>query len=112
VVAGQKAYKYISEDIYLTYGNKWIFIYHGNNFPKRMYHVLYSKKGDVSKDWKAFSEELIFKEERLVVYARTKNLKKYGVEKAFFSHDSDTLGIHFKSYLKFKDSLHITQKKQ
>lgn len=110
LVAGQRVTQYPKENMYLTYGNKWLFIYKGKNFPKRMYHVQYSKKGDVSKDWAAFAKESLFKNEKLVVYAKNKTLKKYGIEKALFAHDSDTLNLHFKAYFKFKDSLHITQK--
>ena len=45
LVGGQKVYCLNKEKIYFTYGKTWLFFYHGNQLPKRMYHVMYSKRG-------------------------------------------------------------------
>ncbi len=110
LVADQKAYKYLDQNMYLTYGSKWIFIYKGKQFPKRMYHVVYSKKGDINPKWKAFLNENQFKDDNLVVSVNPARAKKYKLETALFAHNSDSTNIHVKSYFRSLDSLHITKK--
>lgn len=110
LVADQKAYIYPQQNMYLTYGSKWIFIYKGAQFPKRMYHVVYSKKGDINKKWKAFLNEKTFKDENLIVGVNPARAKKYKLETALFAHNADSSKIHIKSYFRSLDSLHITKK--
>lgn len=110
VVAEQKVFRLKEDNVYFTYGKTWLFIYHGANFPKRMYHVVYSKKGDIHPRWAQFLNEQVFSDEKLVVYANTKRWKTPGIAAAMFAHDADSVQMHFKTYVRTEDSLYVVEK--
>lgn len=99
-----------SEQMYFAYDKKWLFIYKGNQFPKRLYHVKFAERDDIKGSWKAFESEKIFRGENLVVYSNSKKLKKYGVETALFSHNSDSSSVYLKTYIRNTKPLGISFK--
>lgn len=110
IVSEQKVYRLKDDNVYFTYGKNWLFVYHGSNFSKRMYHVVYSKKGDINPRWQNFLKDPVFADEKLVVCANTKRWKVKGIASALFAHDADSVQLHIKSYIRTEDSLHITAK--
>lgn len=110
IVGGQKVYKLNKTNVYMTYGKLWMFIYHGTQLPKRMYHVIYSKKGDTHAEWTRFLETKKFAKENFVVFSNWKKMKDKGIETAVFAHDADSAQFHLKAYIKTNDSLYFSQK--
>ena len=110
IVGQQKVFSFKGKQSYITYGKDWIFMYKGKNLPKRMYHVIYSKKGDISIAWKAFKDEKQYKNEKLVIYSNYERLKIKGITTALFAHDSDSTTIKLKSYVRSDVPLAVSTK--
>ncbi len=110
LVGQHKVYVIKSEKTYIAYEKKWLFIYKGNQFPKRLYHVKFAEKDDIKGAWKAFQHEKTFRNESLVVYSNSKKLKKLGVETALFAHDSDSNSVYLKTYVRNTKPLGISFK--
>lgn len=112
LVGGQKVVKIVNEKIYMTYGKTWLMIYHGNQLPKRMYHVIYSKKGEMNPLWKEFLNEKKIKNETLIVFSKWSKFKKYGIEKAIFTQKCDSIYFSVKSYFKGSQIFDFSLKKE
>ena len=112
LVGEQKVFSFIGKQSYLTYGKDWLFIYKGENLTKWMYHVMYSKKGDATKVWKKFEKDKHFIKEKLVVYANSQKIIKKGFTTAMFAHDMDTSNFKVKIYMRTKNPLAISPKKE
>lgn len=110
LVSDQKVCVIKSERLYITYDKKWIFLYHGGQLPKRLYHVKFAEKNDVTRAWKAFLSEKQFTDEKLVVYSNSKKLKEQGIETAIFAHDSDSTSVQIKTYIRNTKPLNISLK--
>jgi hypothetical protein len=110
VVGGQKVYVVKSERTFITYGKKWLFIYKGNQLPKMMYHVIYSKKGYITKAWRKFLAQRQFRDEKLVIYSNWKKIRERGVSMALFAHDSDSISFSLKTYIRSSKPLQVTRK--
>lgn len=110
LVSDQKVRVIRSEKLYLTYDKKWIFFYHGKQLPKRLYHVKFAEKNDVTRAWKAFLNEKQFRDEKLVVYSNSKKLKEQGIETALFAHDADSVSVQIKAYIRNTKPLNISRK--
>ena len=100
VVGGQKVYAMKSGRTYITYGKKWLFVYKGNQLPKMMYHVIYSKRGYITKPWRKFLAQKQFREEKLVIYSNWSKIRDRGVEMALFAHDIDSVSFSLKTYIR------------
>lgn len=112
LVGTQHVYAWDKKNTYLTYGLDWVFLYKGDNLPKRMYHVMYSKKNDISKNWKNFERERQFKKEKTVVYVNHPKIHNKGIEALLVSHDSDSSSIKLKTYIRSLNKLKISPKKE
>lgn len=110
IVGQHKVHVIKSEHIYLAFDKKWLFIYKGNQFPKRLYHVKFAEKDDIKESWKAFQNEKTFKNEHLVVYSNSKKLKSLGIETGVFAHDSDSNSVYLKTYIRNTKPLPIAYK--
>lgn len=110
LVSDQKVHVIRSEHLYMTYDKKWFFIYKGTQLPKRLYHVKFAEKNDITRSWKAFLSEQQFKDEKLVVYSNSKKLKKQGIETALFAHDSDSTSFRVKAYIRNTKPLNVSMK--
>ena len=108
----QKVYYYPKEKLYLNYGKNYLFAYKGDNFGNRLFHVLHAKRGNLVASWKEFLNMNKFRKENLVLFANSKGLKKYGVEKAVFAHDSDSTSLTMLSYVKSLKPWNFSQKKE
>ncbi|MCE3297084.1 MAG: hypothetical protein K0R65_2798 [Crocinitomicaceae bacterium] len=112
IVGGQRVYKLPKENIYMTYGKTWLFMYRGDQLPKRMYHVIYSKKGEIHPMWKDFLQQKLADKQSLAFYSSSAKLKKYGVEKAIFTHRSDSIQFTVRSYFKAKGEFDFSLKEK
>ena len=112
IVGQQKVFSLKKKSTYITYGKNWIFLYKGKKLMKRMYHVMYSEKGDISKVWNKFSKEKQFRFEKLVIYSNYKRLLDKGISTAMFAHDSDSTSLKLKVYFRSKVPLAVTPKKE
>ena len=110
MVSDQRVYVLKEEKLYLTYGKKWFFVYKGDQVPKRLYHVKFAEKNDISKTWKTFLNERQFKNEKLVVYSNSKKLREHGIQTAIFAHDSDSTSINIKTYMRNSKPLNVSMK--
>jgi hypothetical protein len=110
LVGGQKVIKVPKEKIYMTYGKYWLFVYHGKQLPKRMYHVIYSKKNDIHPLWNDFLKQKQFADESVTIYSNWSKIKELNIQTALFSFDSDSLQFHIKSYIKSKDTYNVSVK--
>jgi|TARA_R110000737_G_scaffold342281_1_gene366994 hypothetical protein len=111
IIYKQKVAYWPKEKLYLNYGENYLFVYKGDNFEFKFFHVLQAQRGEIEASWKDFLSMNRFKKENLVLYANSKGLKKYGVEKAVFSHDSDSTSLTMLSYVKCQKPLNFSQKK-
>ncbi len=100
IVGEHKVYVIKSEKTYIAYDKKWLFIYKGNQFPKRLYHVKFAEKDEIKGPWKAFEKEKMYQNENLIVYSNSKKLRSFGVETALFAHDSDSSSVYLKTYIR------------
>lgn len=112
LVGEQKVFSFKGKQSYLTYGKDWVFVYRGPNLTKWMYHVMFSKKGDITKRWKTFENEKQFKKEKLVVYSNNKKIIQKGFSSAMLAHDMDSSSFKLKLYLRTKNPLAISPKKE
>jgi hypothetical protein len=96
----QKVYYWPKEKIYLSYGKSYLFVYKGSQFRTKLFQIVFARKGEINPAWKDFLGMKMFKNENLVLYSNSKKLMKYGVEKAMFSHDSDSTSLTMKAYIK------------
>lgn len=109
-ISDQRIYIMKSERVYIAYDKKWLFIYKGNQFPKRLYHVKFAEKGEAKKSWKSFSKEKFFKQKNLSVYSNSKELKDMGLKTALFSYDNDSSFVNLKLYVRNDKPLGIMKK--
>lgn len=112
LVGTQHVFALDKKKMYLTYGADWVFLYRGDNLPRRMYHVMYSKKNDISKNWKRFEEEKEFKKEKTVVYIKHPKVNEKGIDAILIAHDSDSNSVQLKTYIRSKNNLKISPKKE
>lgn len=110
IVGQHKVHVIKSQKTYLAFDKKWLFIYKGNQFPKRLYHVKFAEKDDIKGAWKAFESEKKFQNENLVVYSNSKKLKSLGIETALFAHDSDSTSVYLRTYIRNTKPLGISFK--
>jgi hypothetical protein len=110
IISQQRVFRFNDSKTYLTYGKDWMFVYTGKNLLKWMYHVMYSKKGDISSAWKTFDKEKQFKNEKLVIYSNYQKLIKKGFATSMFAHDIDSTTIKIKAYLRTKHPLSVSPK--
>jgi len=111
MVSDQRVYVLKEEKVYLAYGKKWFFIYKGNQVPKRLYHVKFAERNDISKSWRAFLNERQFRKEKLIVYSNSKKLREHGIQTAIFAHDSDSTSVSIKTYIRNSKPLKVAMKK-
>ena len=83
-------------NIFLHYDSKYLLVYSGKNIYKVMNSIHNAKYMGISKLWKEYFAINKFKNENLVVFSKWKELKKYGVDYAIFSHDSDSANFNLK----------------
>jgi hypothetical protein len=100
VMYNHRVFYWEKEKAYLSFGSNWLFIYKGEFFKRQLFHVIHAKKNEVLHSWHAFLTEKQFKNQRLVMASNWKNMKKYGIEKAMFAHDSDSVSFTVMSYFK------------
>ena len=111
-VGGQKVTKIKNQNIYMTYGKNWMFLYHGLQLTKRVNHVVYSKKGEKQKKWDEFLKSKQFTKESLSVYSNWKKIRDYGIDELIFSEDCDSTNMQLKVYVKSKNPHNISLKEQ
>lgn len=88
------------EKAYISYGKTWLFIYKGERFKPNLFCVVHAKRDQIAPAWQSFLNEPKFKNEKLVIASNWKNMKRYGIEKAVFAHDSDSTSFTLKAYVK------------
>lgn len=112
IVGNQKVFILNASRTFVTYGLNWLFIYKGDQLPKRMYHVIYSKRGDTNISWKAFKREKQFYRNKVVLYANNERIRSKGFTTVILSHESDSTDITFKAYVRTDSLLKIKPKNQ
>ena len=73
---------------------------------------MYSKKNDISKNWRKFEHEKEFKKEKTVVYINHPKVNEKGIDAILVSHDSDSSSVQIKTYIRSKKNLKISPKKE
>lgn len=111
VIYEQKTYLLKEESGYLAFDKNWLFIYKGTQYTKELKQILFAKKGGIAPCWESFFKEKQFKDEKLVIYSNWKKMKKYGLEKALFAHNSDSSSFSLLTYIKNEQPLKISTKK-
>ncbi|MES2798596.1 MAG: hypothetical protein V4638_01150 [Bacteroidota bacterium] len=105
-----KMYYSKKENSYLYYDKSYLLLYHGADVKIIFKRVTAAKNGDVSPVWKAFLKEKQFKDDRLVIYTNWPKMRENGVDVAMFAHDSDSSSFFLKTYIRGRDSLHLSIK--
>ncbi len=111
IVGGQKVYKYKEEEGYLAYGKNWLFIYKGDQFDRHIRRVADANKGDISENWNSFLKEKTYRKKNLVIYANNRRTQRYGIEKALFAHNVDSVSITLLSYARAINRFRFKQKR-
>ncbi len=111
LIYNEKIIYWPKEKIYINYGKTYLFVYKGDQFVRCLFHIINAKKGDIDPVWKDFLTLKKFRKENLVLYSNSKGLKKYGIEKAVFAHDSDSSSFTMLSYIKSSKPLKFKMKK-
>jgi hypothetical protein len=88
------------EKMYLAYSKTWMFIYKGESFKRNLFRVVNAERDKINPAWKAFLNEKKFKNQKLVLSSNWKSMKRYGIEKAIFAHDSDSSSFTLLAYVK------------
>jgi hypothetical protein len=104
-------YQYEKGRIYLAYSKDFVLLYKGSNFSSIYQRVMGAKRDDISPCWRAFLNEKLFKDEKLVVYSNWNTLKESGIETAIFAHDSDSIRFKVKTYIRNSKPINIALKK-
>ncbi len=97
-------------NLYIFYDNNYMFVYHGKKFKRRLAHALFAKFGEQVEVWKQFLKKKTFVDEKIVLFSSSDKLKKFGLEYVMFAHDSDSLNIKLKSYLRSSKRFDIKEK--
>jgi len=111
LVYNEKVQYWPKDNIYINFGKNYLFIYKGDQFGRRFFHVLHAQRNEIEPIWKDFLSLKKFRRENLVLYSNSKGLKKFGVEKAVFAHNSDSSSFTMLSYIQCSKSLNFSQKK-
>lgn len=98
------------QNIYLFYDKTYLFVYHGDDFLNRVKHTMYAKRGEIEESWKMFTQLKTFKDEKLVVFSNSENVKKYGAKYVLFAHDTDSLSFKLKGYIRASEPHNIKLK--
>ena len=99
IIGKQRLHVFVKNNMFLTFGKEWLFIYQGDSITKRMYHIVYSKKGDQSLLWKSFLKQNKSSTDKLMFCLNNPELKKYGIKKAVFTHQIDSVSFRIKMRL-------------
>ncbi len=110
IINEQRIYRYKKEQLFLSYSNKYLFLFRGANFAFYNKRITTAKRDDQSKLWKDFLGEKQFKKEKLVIYSKAQRLKEFGIEKVIFAHDSDSTSFSLKAYIKNLKHFNFQQK--
>lgn len=99
-----------SVNISIYYDKSFVFIYHGKQLKRRLGKALFAEPNEIESSWKKFMALKTFADEKIVLYSESDKLKKYGVDYALFSHDSDSLNVKLKTYLHASRDLKVRMK--
>ncbi|MBI2258416.1 MAG: hypothetical protein HYU67_05905 [Flavobacteriia bacterium] len=110
IVGGQKVHRLKKEKIYFTYGKTWFFVYKGNQLPKRMYHVMYSRKGDEHLYWKELKRLNPYKNEHVQILSKWSKWMELGIKSVYFAHDTDSINTYLKGSFVFDQNSPIKLK--
>lgn len=108
----QKIYLWRKQKSYMTYGKNWLFVYKGSAFEKNLEYILNAEAGKIAPVWQDFLKEKNFKEKNLVIYSNSKGIMKYGIEKAMFAHNVDSVSVTLLSYVKSLKPFNFSMKKE
>lgn len=89
-----------AQKLFIFYDKNYILFYHGTKIRSRLARCVNAKSKEIGEGWKKFEAIHTFKDDKLVVFAQNKQLRKYGIEYGLFAHDSDSLSFKLKSYIK------------
>ncbi|MBU2019978.1 MAG: hypothetical protein KJ941_10065, partial [Bacteroidetes bacterium] len=99
------------ENMYVAYSKTWMFVYKGENFKRNLFRVVNAERDKINPAWHAFLNEKKFKNQKLVLSSNWKSMKRYGIEKAVFAHDSDSSSFTLMAYVKSVKPWTVTPKK-
>jgi len=86
--------------LYLHFGKQYLLLYKGDSFRKIQKRVSEAKFLNVSPLWKSYLSKKTFKKEHLVIYSEWSEIKKAGLDYVMLAHDSDSLNLEMKYYLR------------
>ncbi len=97
--------------LYLHYGQQYLLLYKGTSFRKIHKRVSEAKFHNVSTLWKSYLSKKTFKKEHLVIYSEWSEIKKAGLDYAMLAHDSDSLNLEVKYYLRKNNNYNFKRKR-
>jgi len=100
-----KVYQIVDAEIYIVYGEDWIFIYHGKNFKKRIEGVLAAKRNEISPKWRIFFNKRSTEHRTVYAQLHIKELKDLGIESTEISMSNDSTHFYFHTVITQFDSL-------
>jgi hypothetical protein len=77
VLFDQRVQKVKALGIYMYYDKDFLFVYHGNELKKQLGKALFAKYGEIESNWKRFKNIKTFRNEKLVVFAKSEELSEY-----------------------------------
>ena len=110
IVYNRKVKKIKDLGLYIYYDKDYLLVYKGTNIRRRLGKAIFAQEGDIENSWEKFLKHPIFKEEDIVLYSRSPQLKKFGLDYVLCAHDSDSLNIKLKTYVHSIKPLKIKEK--
>lgn len=108
IILNQKVYHEERSKFYMSYGEDWLFLYHGEQFEKRFNAILNAKKNEIPPKWRDFLNSSNYATKSAAAYMSFENLKELGIASAAFSLSNDSTSITLNTVISQIDTIRFS----
>lgn len=105
IIDQQKIFVNAPNQLYITYDNDWLMIYHGEYFDSIYQHVKHAKKNDISVKWQAFLGKTINDSTNTIAQAFFPEMEAFGWKQADIILRNDTTNVWLETKMTYYDTL-------
>lgn len=105
IIEGSRVFNYAPKKMYITYGEKWLLFYIGNDFISTMKSIKNAKKNDIPADWRTLLNNFNLSRHSIVMRSFSQRLQKRGIQMATVTMTNDTNNLVFQTKLSPFDSV-------